>query len=168
MTHDSSNHDKPSTPSTRGQGWVIAQLGLFAAIALAPRDLGGLPAWPEPLARAGLIGGAISAALGGGIASLGLLHLGANLTIFPRPKDDGELIRNGVYKLTRHPIYTGVILLALGWSLLRASTPSLLLSFALALFFDRKAAYEERWLAQKFPEYGEYRRRVRKLIPWVY
>jgi protein-S-isoprenylcysteine O-methyltransferase Ste14 len=163
MTDDSSNHT-----TTRGEEWVIAQLGLFAAIALAPRDLGGLPAWPEPLARAGIAGGIISAAVGGGIAGLGLLHLGANLTIFPRPKDDGALVQNGVYRLTRHPIYTGVILLALGWSLLRASTPSLLLTLALTLFFDRKAAHEEHWLAQKFPEYGAYRRQVRKLIPWVY
>ena len=32
----------------------------------------------------------------------------------------------------------------------------------------RKAQEQERWLAARFPEYRYYRRRVRKLIPFVY
>jgi protein-S-isoprenylcysteine O-methyltransferase Ste14 len=38
----------------------------------------------------------------------------------------------------------------------------------LAAFLDRKAAREERWLEEKFPDYPEYRRRVRKFIPFLY
>lgn len=38
----------------------------------------------------------------------------------------------------------------------------------MAIFFDTKAGVEERWLTKRFPEYAAYRRRVRKLIPFVY
>ncbi len=66
--------------------------------------------------------------------------------------------------MVRHPIYAGILLGALGWSLLRASTPSLILSLVLALFFDQKAQREETWLEQKFPEYAEYRQRVPRRV----
>ena len=38
----------------------------------------------------------------------------------------------------------------------------------LFLLFDAKARREEAWLVEKFPSYAEYRRRVRKLVPFVY
>jgi len=36
------------------------------------------------------------------------------------------------------------------------------------VFFDVKSRLEERWLAEKFSAYPEYRTRVKKLIPWLY
>jgi protein-S-isoprenylcysteine O-methyltransferase Ste14 len=36
------------------------------------------------------------------------------------------------------------------------------------VFFDLKARGEERWLAEKFPLYVEYQRRVKKFFPGVY
>jgi len=39
---------------------------------------------------------------------------------------------------------------------------------ALAVFFDRKAAYEEIWLRKKYRGYVDYARRVKKFIPGVY
>jgi protein-S-isoprenylcysteine O-methyltransferase Ste14 len=156
------------TGTGRGAGWVAGQLVLFAAIICVPRDLLGLPAWPEPLRRAGLYAGVLLGLLGVGIAGLGVRDLGTNLTSFPRPRERGTLVQEGLYGLVRHPIYCGVLLAALGWSLARASTVALLLTLALGLFFDRKAAVEERWLAARFPEYTAYRKRVKKLIPWLY
>jgi protein-S-isoprenylcysteine O-methyltransferase Ste14 len=35
-------------------------------------------------------------------------------------------------------------------------------------FFDRKAAKEEQWLEERHPDYADYARKVKKLIPWVY
>jgi protein-S-isoprenylcysteine O-methyltransferase Ste14 len=57
---------------------------------------------------------------------------------------------------------------AFGWDL-RANA-SLTLGYALVLFvvFDIKSRREERWLADKFPEYAAYQRRGRKLVPWMY
>ena len=39
---------------------------------------------------------------------------------------------------------------------------------ALFALLDIKSRQEERWLAQKFPDYVAYQRRVRKLIPFLY
>jgi protein-S-isoprenylcysteine O-methyltransferase Ste14 len=149
-----------SESNGRGEGWVLAQLALFAAIGLAPRRLEGLPEWPEALRGPSTLLGVALLAAGGVIGGLGMLQLGRNLTIFPRPKEDGALVQHGVYGLVRHPIYSGTLLGALGYSLLRAGLPSLLLSLALWLFFERKAWREEQWLMAQFPQYAAYRRRV--------
>ena len=38
-----------------------------------------------------------------------------------------------------------------------------------ALFFDRKAAHEEAWLEAKYrDDYVAYKKRVKKLLPWIY
>jgi protein-S-isoprenylcysteine O-methyltransferase Ste14 len=39
---------------------------------------------------------------------------------------------------------------------------------ALFVLLDVKSRHEERWLAAKFPAYSSYKRRVRKLIPFIY
>ena len=36
------------------------------------------------------------------------------------------------------------------------------------IFFDRKATREEIWLRDRYPTYGDYAKRTRKLIPWLY
>jgi protein-S-isoprenylcysteine O-methyltransferase Ste14 len=144
----------------RGEGWVAGQLVLFAAIGLAPWLLPGAASWPEglrlPAALAGIALGLAGAAVGG----LGALQLGTNLTIFPRPKEDGALVESGVYGLVRHPIYTGVLLCGLGYALVTASAIALLLCVGLWLFFEQKARREERWLRDQFPAYEGYMRRV--------
>ena len=44
----------------------------------------------------------------------------------------------------------------------------LLWAALLVVFFDIKSRREEAWLAARFPAYADYRRRVRKLIPFIY
>ncbi len=152
----------------KGEGWVFFQVLLLLAIFFAPRQFQGLPALPDFLAGVSAVAGVVIGAAGLALVGVSALHLGRNLTVFPRPKADGALTQTGVYGIVRHPMYGGVLLSALGWSLLRASLPGVVLSLLLGLFFDRKARREEVWLVEKYPEYTEYRTRVRKLIPWVY
>src|SRR5450432_3941633 len=152
----------------RGTAWVVGQIVLLAAIVLVPPQIFGLPTLPDSLLGVAQVIGAVVGACGLLIVGISALNLGSSLTIFPRPLDDATLIQSGLYALVRHPIYCGVILSALGWSILRASLPSLLLTLALGIFFDRKASQEERWLTEKYPDYPAYRSRVHKLIPWVY
>ena len=163
-------HKPSDTTSTAGRGtiWVIGQIALLAAIVLAPTRFAGYPVLSDGLSSTSLIIGLIIACSGLLLVALGALSLGSNLTIFPRPLKDGSLVQTGLYSLVRHPIYSGVLLAALGWSVARASVLSLVLTLLLGIFFDRKANREEQWLQQQFPEYGAYRRRVRKLIPWLY
>ena len=76
-------------------------------------------------------------------------------------------MQTGIYSVVRHPIYAGIFTAALGYALLRASIPTLLQALVLGVFFDQKARFEERWLEQAFPEYAEYRQKVRgRILPF--
>ena len=66
------------------------------------------------------------------------------------------------------PVYAGGILMSLGNTLWHGRPLGLLGTAALLGFFDAKARREERWLAERFPEYSAYRRQTRKLIPGLY
>lgn len=150
----------------RGEGWVAIQLGLFVLIGLAG-TLG--PDWGGSWRGAGSIAGAVLIGAGLLFAVLGLIHLRpANLTAVPHPREGGWLVDSGAYAIVRHPVYSGLIVAAIGWGLLTASAPALALALVLGLFFDLKARREERWLAATYPAYADYRRRVRKLVPFVY
>ena len=146
----------------RGEGWFALQLVLFAVILLAPR----WPAAAFPL-RLRIAGLAVLAA-GGVFGTGGVLALGSNLTPFPKPIEGGTLVTSGVYGVVRHPIYTGLILGTLGWGIFRSSLLGIALAVGLFVFFDLKSRREEQWLAEAYPGYGDYRRRVKKLVPWVY
>ncbi|MFN8421491.1 MAG: isoprenylcysteine carboxylmethyltransferase family protein [Anaerolineae bacterium] len=153
--------------TTRGETWVLVQIVLLALIGALP-IFWRTATMPETLAILSRVLGILIGAVGALFGLVSALNLGSNLTVFPRPLENGKLVEHGIYGVVRHPMYCGVILLALGWSLLWANVPALILSLGLVIFFDRKAAQEEIWLAQKYSDYPGYKRRVRKLIPFIY
>ena len=107
-----------------------------------------------------------------GIAGLalfigGVIALGSSLTPFPRPSDGSTLRSGGAYRLVRHPIYGGLLLVAFGWSL-GLSPVALLVSAVLAILLELKSRYEETLLVERYPEYRAYRGRVRwRFVPGV-
>jgi protein-S-isoprenylcysteine O-methyltransferase Ste14 len=153
-------------PESRGERWVVVQLILLSALLFAPAIAP--ERWSPSAADLTRPLGLSIGALGILIVALAARYLGRNLTIFPKPKADGYMTERGIYRFVRHPMYCGVILCALGWSLWQTSGAALIISFALLIFFDRKAAQEERWLQAQYPEYAAYRRRVKKLLPFIY
>ena len=146
----------------RGEWYVLAQAVLLAAALLAPL-LDGRPGTGVALAA-----GLLLCLAGLAFVVTGSVRLGRNLSPFPKPKDGGRLVREGIFALVRHPIYSGFIFLTLGWSLLWHSLAALVGAVILLVFFDIKARREERWLETAFAGYAEYRHRVKKLIPFVY
>jgi protein-S-isoprenylcysteine O-methyltransferase Ste14 len=97
-----------------------------------------------------------------------LSDLGQNLTPLPHPRDEGQLVKTGVYGIVRHPMYSGVIYLALAYTSWQMSWVHLVSSIGLFAFFDAKSRKEEIWLAEKFPDYPSYSNSVKKLIPLIY
>lgn len=114
------------------------------------------------------VAGKVLLIVSGLIAVAGFLALGRNLTPNPRPRDTGTLVRHGIYRFMRHPLYTSLVLGCLGWSLQRQSIPALAATVFLAWALDSKARLEERWLHERFPEYADYSQRVRRFLPWIY
>jgi protein-S-isoprenylcysteine O-methyltransferase Ste14 len=151
--------------AARGGWWVLAQLPVMLGAVAVPFLWGAVSFDSANILQAT---GAAVAALGIVLALAGLAALGSALTPFPRPLAHAQLRQSGVYGWVRHPIYGGLIVASLGWSLCWLSAPGLLFSAVVLLFFDRKSAFEEQLLRSRFPEYPDYARRVRKLLPWIY
>ena len=99
------------------------------------------------------------------ISALAVLQLNKNLTVFPTPKKDSELITFGMYKLSRHPIYTGIILFTFGYAFYKVSFLKLVIALILLLLFYYKTKYEEQQLLQKFSDYKEYQKKVNRFFP---
>lgn len=158
----------PWWKGARGEWYVVAQGAFFLLVVVGPRTWSGIPAWAAPFTRIGVWSGSVLLVFGGLLALAGATKLGANLTPLPYPKDEAVLIETGPYRLVRHPIYGGVILMAFGWGLGVNSWLTLGYALLLFIFLDIKSRREEQWLREKFPGYAGYQKRVRKLIPYLY
>lgn len=84
-------------------------------------------------------------------------------------KENHELVERGPYAYVRHPIYSGLLLMALGSAVISGRAGAVV---ALAIFFFGfwlKAGQEERLLTEHFPdEYPKYKARVKAFIPFVF
>lgn len=150
-----------------GGWWALAQVPLIVAGIYLP-DIDGVPddSWGMPVR---LVGWAIAwVAILLFTGSMGALVLRRALTPMTRPLPNASLVTHGLYRLMRHPLYTSMIVGMFGWALIQLSVLGLAYVGVVALFFDRKAAREERLLAERYPEYVDYALRVRRFIPGVY
>ncbi|MUP46578.1 isoprenylcysteine carboxylmethyltransferase family protein [Gramella sp. BOM4] len=107
----------------------------------------------------------VFAILGAVISLVAILQLKRNLSPFPTPKSGGSLIRSGLYKYVRHPIYSGILIAFGSYSIYSASGFRFLVSLALYVLFSLKIAYEEQLLLRKFDKYREYMANTGKFIP---
>jgi protein-S-isoprenylcysteine O-methyltransferase Ste14 len=108
---------------------------------------------PLPSSSAGSIlwwTGLLITAMGIAISVWARLSLGANWSGIVTVKAGHELIRRGLYRLIRHPIYTGILLGAIGTGLIQSQLRDLLGFLILYITFYFKAKREESFLQQEF------------------
>jgi protein-S-isoprenylcysteine O-methyltransferase Ste14 len=108
-------------------------------------------------------------ALGAVFAWWARLHLGALWSGTVTRKADHHIVDTGPYGLERHPIYTGIILGAVGVALQAGSVAAVLGALLLTAGFWVKARLEEGFLAEQLGSeaYAAYRRRSPMLIPFL-
>lgn len=152
----------------RGEWFVVVQIVLIGLVFIGPRTVGGQPEWTFPFPQACPVVGAVLMVVGGFLFFAGIVCLGSSLTPLPYPKKGAKLIESGPFALVRHPIYSGGLVLCLGWALYVQSWLTLGYVIALLVILDVKARREEKWLVERFPAYIIYQQRVRKLIPFIY
>ena len=162
---------KPVAERNRGIGRVTYK---FLTV------LGGfLLCWPSPphplgwllLRRTALTagGGAVACFLGLGLAIWSRHTIASNWNSGVVFKHGHELVQHGPYRLVRHPIYSGILLMALGSAVAGGRLASLLGFAFLFAGFWVKLRQEEGLMARHFPEqYLAYRARTKALVPFVW
>lgn len=147
-----------SKPTYRDYIYVGIQLVLFVAYIL--------PITIFPITNPDWLrySGFVLMSLGVILGVIALIQINVNLSPFPTPLENSALITKGVFALSRHPIYTAILLAALGYAIFQTSIYRILIFIFLMTLFYFKSKYEERLLLEKFPAYNDYKKRTRRFI----
>ena len=149
----------------RAQLYVVGQFVLFALLALA---IVLFPPGQTPLLRViGLIlivsaFVVLALAVGEHRAKNAMLP---NIT--PTPNSQAALVESGIYARVRHPIYTAVLLGALGVALAHGHIILMLIALLMIVFFTFKSLYEESLLRAAYPQYSAYMKRTGRFLPFL-
>jgi protein-S-isoprenylcysteine O-methyltransferase Ste14 len=148
----------PRRGGRRGVGTVAASL--FAAFAIML--IGVLPdrrSRPEMEVLGDVL-------LGAGMAYSiwALVYLRRSFSILPEAR---RLVTHGPYSLSRHPLYLGECVAALGLLVTSAGPTAIALAVAALGVQLLRMRWEESVLTRQFPEYGAYARRVPRYLPFL-
>ncbi len=114
--------------------------------------------------------------LGLAVLALGLVigllavkeHKRGNFNIRPDIKENCELVTSGIYAYIRHPMYLSVLLSMFGVTLIYFTYYEFTLFMMLLITLLVKLFYEEKLWKCHNPAYIEYRKRTKRLIPFVF
>ena len=95
------------------------------------------------------------------ILLVAIKDLGRNLSPFPKPINNSNLVTKGIYRFTRHPMYYSLIFISFGVFIIKLSIYYLFLSISLSLIIKFKIALEEQYLKNKFKNYLLYKNEVK-------
>jgi protein-S-isoprenylcysteine O-methyltransferase Ste14 len=101
------------------------------------------------------------------IALLTVFELKTNLTVFPTPTQKAVLLTHGFFRYSRHPIYSGILMIAFGYAFYKYSVYKFVISGLLLIWFYLKSTYEEERLSLKFKNYNEYQKKVGRFFPKI-
>lgn len=94
--------------------------------------------------------------------------IGSNFSVTIQAKSEAILVVNGIYKYVRHPLYFTIFLISASGSIIfscQLMWISILFTFIGILIRIKK---EESLLVKRYPEYVQYQKSTKKLIPWIF
>ena len=145
--------------NARGWALVAVQAVLFLLVAIAA-----LTPPVGPTLWSSLWLGLAVVALGAVGVVVSGRDLGRALTPLPIPNGEG-LAARGLYQWVRHPMYSSLVVIALGIALSTGKAQSYVAAVVLAAFFAVKARVEESYLVNAYDGYLDYGRRVGRFVP---
>lgn len=92
----------------------------------------------------------------------------SKLNILPEVRSESTLITSGPYRYIRHPMYSSVLLVGTGVVIQQVSFVRMLLFLLLFFVLLLKIRYEESLLLKKFPEYTDYMKYTKRLLPGIF
>jgi len=99
--------------------------------------------------------------------AMAAMRLG-NFNIVPTPVDEGTMVSRGPYKLIRHPMYSSIFIFALALLAGEFDYYKLFISLVLVAGLVTKMFYEENLLCKHYPEYKEYMKKTKRVIPFIW
>jgi protein-S-isoprenylcysteine O-methyltransferase Ste14 len=94
--------------------------------------------------------------------------LGGNWSGVVTLKEGHELVQRGPYRLVRHPIYTGMLIMFFATALVQSHVAGFVGVLLMFASFWIKLDREETLMLQQFPKrYAAYQERVKRIIPFV-
>ena len=146
--------------------WTTILLAIFAAIQVASRGAAHLPG---PMLDWAVAGTAVLLA-GLVLRWTAILTLRHAFTVDVAIAKDQRVVDHGIYRVLRHPAYTGSLLAFLGMGLVFGDwLAGIVLFLPITAAFFYRIGVEERALRAAFGEdYEHYARRTKRLIPFVY
>ena len=140
--------------------WLVFAGGMLGVAYSAPR-------LSYTLASSSAIALAL-VALGGAVAVAGVIAFrGKRTTVNPlTPSASSVVVSGGVYRISRNPMYLGLVLALAGWAVyLSNAVAALLVPGFIAYMTQYQIKPEERALLAKFGfEFAQYRSRVRRWL----
>lgn len=114
--------------------------------------------------------GCLLAGAGAALVLRSRAELGPAWSFVPKADQGTGLVATGPYRLVRHPIYLGLVLLALGQALAFSSwLACLIVLVGIVPTFAWRARAEETLLSRTFGErYALYRRQTKMIIPHLF
>jgi protein-S-isoprenylcysteine O-methyltransferase len=148
---------------------MILTVGAFVLIFYWRLRLGPLDDILIPQSKTGDTVALVMTGAGIGFAIWARVYLGTNWSGSVTVKKDHTLVRSGPYSVVRHPIYTGLLLAALGGAIAFGRIRGLLGVLLLLVALRVKLQLEEQFMQEQFrDEYTKYKREVKKLLPFVW
>jgi len=91
-----------------------------------------------------------------------------NIHVSPELRHNAQLVTRGPYQFVRHPMYSALLLFTGSYVLSDRSAYSLQLWIGLAIVLGCKVMYEEAMLKNAFPDYVNYAKRTKRVIPFLF
>lgn len=102
------------------------------------------------------------------MACLARHSLGNNWSLSVQQKKNHELIQNGLYKIVRHPIYSGLLLLFTGNAIIVGDYRGIIAVGIVLISFWFKLMKEEKILISIFgDQYIRYKHKTKAIIPFI-
>ena len=155
------------TPSLKAAGWTSQQTQYVFSAGLASFAIVMVAAGAFLMPRLGprklaILGGIV-------LRCAAIVTLGRSFTPNIEVSEDQKIVTSGLYRYMRHPAYTGLLMILLGWGFTFESWVAVagVFGFPLAAFVHRMGI-EEAALQKAFGDtYTEYKSKTKALIPFI-
>ena len=114
------------------------------------------------------ITGLLTAIFGYIVCILARQYLSENWSGKVMIQKEHTLIERGPYKIIRHPIYSGILVMMLGSSIIIGNLFGFIWTAFCFIGLHRKSKQEEKLLENEFGEmYEEYKKKTKMIVPYV-